>query len=59
MLRFFVYVPGMTVDANVMQNRSLGGSESAGAYLCRALVWRGHQVTMFANVPGVMPWAAR
>lgn len=43
-------VPGMPVNGQVMEHASLGGSESAGAYLAAALAARGHDVTVFANI---------
>ena len=49
--KIWIAVPGMAVSAHVMENLSLGGSESAGAYLALGLAERGHDVTVFANIP--------
>lgn len=48
-MKFFLYIPGMAADAHVMENLSLGGSESAGMYMARELVRRGHRVVAFTN----------
>jgi len=42
-------VPGLPFDGRTVTSRSLGGSESAGYYLGRALAARGHRVTVFAT----------
>ncbi len=47
-------VPGLPFDGHTVTTRSLGGSESAGYYLARALAARGHHVTVFATMaPGL------
>ena len=48
-MKFFFYIPGMAADGHVMENLSLGGSESAGMYMSRELVRRGHKVVAFTN----------
>lgn len=40
---------GMPFDAETLQERSLGGSESAAYYLARELARRGHRVSVFTN----------
>lgn len=42
-------VPGMPYDGKTLQTKSLGGSESAGYYMARALARRGHRVKAFTN----------
>ncbi len=48
-MRFIIYCPGMPITPEVMQNGSLGGSESSGFYLSRELVRQGHEVLLFTN----------
>lgn len=48
-MKFFFYIPGMPADGHVMENLSLGGSESAGMYMAREMVRRGHRVVAFTN----------
>lgn len=48
-LRFVFFVPGMPFDGSTPGKTGLGGSESAGLYLARALVARGNEVMMFCN----------
>lgn len=43
-------VPGMPYDGNTIRTKSLGGSESAGYYMGRALAKRGHRVIAFTNI---------
>ena len=43
-------VPGMPFNGETIPNgQSLGGSESAGYYMARELVKRGHKVIVFTN----------
>lgn len=51
MLKFDILfnVPGMPFDGRTVKEKSLGGSESAGYYMARALAKRGHRVTVFCN----------
>lgn len=42
-------VPGMQVDPSALEARSLGGSESAGIYMARALAAEGARVNVFCN----------
>lgn len=42
-------VPGLPFDGHTLKTKSLGGSESAGYYLARALAKRGHRVKMFSG----------
>jgi glycosyltransferase involved in cell wall biosynthesis/SAM-dependent methyltransferase len=44
-------VAGLPFDGNTVRTGSLGGSESAGVFLARALAKRGHRVKMFCNLP--------
>lgn len=44
-------VPGLPFDGNTLKTQSLGGSESAGLYLARALAKRQHRVKMFCGAP--------
>src|SRR5262245_57294164 len=48
-LDFVFCVPGMAFDGETIRTKSLGGSESAGYYMARALAKRGHRVRMFSN----------
>jgi len=45
------YVEGMPIDPSDLENKALGGSETAGVQLARALAYRGHEVNMFCNSP--------
>ncbi|MBI4185300.1 MAG: glycosyltransferase [Proteobacteria bacterium] len=45
-------VPGMAFDGSTLEERSLGGAETAGASMARALARLGHRVTVFANGAG-------
>ena len=47
--RYFIYVPGIPFTWATLSTQSLGGSESAGAYLARELVRRGHEVIIFTE----------
>ena len=53
-MNIVMYVPGMPFDGNtIAAGKSLGGSETSGYYLARALADRGHSVTVFSNMqPG-------
>lgn len=42
-------VPGMPFDGETLEKESLGGSETAGLYMAKALANRGHHVTVFCN----------
>lgn len=42
-------VPGLPFDGDTLKAKSLGGSESAGYYMGRALAKRGHRVKMFTT----------
>ena len=55
-MKYFMYVPGMVVSGNVMRNESLGGSESAGAYISRELVRKGHEVHLFSSTQNDEVW---
>jgi glycosyltransferase involved in cell wall biosynthesis/2-polyprenyl-3-methyl-5-hydroxy-6-metoxy-1,4-benzoquinol methylase len=48
-MKFSFLVPGMPFDGLTIGEASLGGSETAGYYVARALVARGHDVTVFSN----------
>lgn len=48
-LDIFMAVPGLPFDGDTIYKGSLGGSESAGAYMARELARIGHRVTMFSN----------
>lgn len=54
-LDFCIVVPGMAFHGNSDKEQSLGGSESAGLYMARALAKKGHCVSVFCNCskPGV------
>ena len=43
------YVEGMGIDPSELESKALGGSETAGIQLCRALADRGHEVNLFCN----------
>lgn len=42
-------VPGLPFNGDTFDKQSLGGSESAGYYMGRALAKRGHRVTVFCS----------
>lgn len=44
------HVMGMPFDGDTIDQRSLGGSESAAYYQARELAARGHKVTVFSNI---------
>jgi glycosyltransferase involved in cell wall biosynthesis/SAM-dependent methyltransferase len=44
-------IPGLPFNGNTFDTQSLGGSESAGYYLGKALAKRGHRVTTFCGTP--------
>jgi len=48
-MRISVLVPGVPFDPDTLEAKSLGGSESAGAYMARALAAEGAQVTVFRS----------
>jgi hypothetical protein len=50
-LDIVIVVPGLPFDGNTFDSLSIGGSESAGYYMARALAKRGHHVTVFCNTP--------
>lgn len=51
-LTITLYIPGMPFNGATIKNgQSLGGSETAGYYVARELAKRGHQVTVFSNIP--------
>ena len=48
-----IAVPGIPFNGNTFKSQSLGGSESAGYYMARALAALGHRVTVFCNTDPV------
>lgn len=46
-----ISVPGLPFNGNTFDNQSLGGSETAGYYMGRALAKLGHHVLVFCNTP--------
>ena len=44
-----IAVPGLAFNGETFDKRSIGGSESAGYYMGRALAARGHRVTVFCG----------
>ncbi len=50
-LDIVMLVPGMPFGADTLETKSLGGSESAGVYMARALADRGHNISVFCNTP--------
>ena len=44
---------GMEIYPNIMEEKSLGGSETAGIEMAHALSKRGHNVKLFCNTPKV------
>jgi glycosyltransferase involved in cell wall biosynthesis len=44
-----ILVPGLAVEWDTLETKSLGGSESAGLYMARALSIEGARVTVFCN----------
>lgn len=55
-MRIFLYVPGMPFNGELIRSQSLGGSETAGYELARALAALGHEVTVFCNTPQAGTW---
>jgi len=52
-----INVPGMPFNGDTIPSgKSLGGSESAGYYMSKALVDRGHRVTCYTNSTEVGKW---
>jgi glycosyltransferase involved in cell wall biosynthesis/2-polyprenyl-3-methyl-5-hydroxy-6-metoxy-1,4-benzoquinol methylase len=49
-LDIHLVVPGMAFNGQTFASQSLGGSESAGYYMARALARKGHNVTVFCNL---------
>lgn len=49
-LRYIIYIPGMGITKDVLENKSLGGSESSGFYLARELTRQGNDVAIFTNI---------
>ena len=43
-------IPGIPFDGKTFEEKSIGGSESAGYYMARALAQLGHRVTVFTNI---------
>lgn len=52
-LDIVMVVGGLEITKDVLEKRSLGGSESAGIYMAKALAKQGHVVTLFCNTPKV------
>lgn len=50
-LSILMAVSGMPFDGTTDRTKDLGGSETCAAQLSRALVKRGHSVTVFSNLP--------
>ena len=48
-----MYVGGLPFDGNTLEKASLGGSESAGLYMGKALARAGHSVKMFCNTDDI------
>lgn len=44
-----IHCMGMPFDGNTINEKSLGGSETAAYYLAKELASKGHQVSMFTN----------
>src|SRR5688572_11398142 len=44
-----ILAPGMPFDGRTIEDKSLGGSESAAVYLARALARAGARVNLFCN----------
>ena len=49
-MRIVIYVPGMSVNGEIIKTQSLGGSETAGYQLSVELAKRGHEVIVFSNI---------
>lgn len=49
-MRYIIYVPGMGITKDILENKSLGGSESSGFYLARELTRQGNDVAIFTNI---------
>ena len=48
-MRYVIYVPGMPISSDILENKSLGGSESSGFYLARELAKK-DRVDLFTNI---------
>jgi glycosyltransferase involved in cell wall biosynthesis len=46
-----ILIPGLPIKPDTLESESLGGSESAGLYMARALATEGAHVTVFCNSP--------
>ncbi len=69
-MKWAFFIDGMVMDPDTLDKASLGGSETAGIQLCRALAERGHEVNLFCrctkdgifggvrfhNLARYMPW---
>lgn len=44
-------IPGLPFNGNTFDGQSLGGSETAGYYMAKALAKLGHRVMVFCNTP--------
>lgn len=50
-MRLALYTQGTAFHGGTLEERPLGGSESASLYIARSLARRGHDVTVFNNCP--------
>ncbi len=50
-LSICIVIPGMPISPDALESTPLGGSESAGLALAKALAKRGHNVMVFGNIP--------
>lgn len=48
-----IFVPGLPLGPDTLETASLGGSETAGAYMARELARAGHDVFLFCNTDRV------
>jgi len=48
-MKWAFFVDGMQLDPSDLDDKALGGSETAGVQLCRALADRGHEVNLFCR----------
>ena len=48
-LSIAILIPGLSFDGDVLENKSLGGSETAGVCMARELARVGNRVTVFCN----------